>query len=179
MNTVLPVEFPYAGRIRWLPQIQKLKVRRHGDDEENGREDVIQWLGSVLLGYTTKLQTERRYLRQLQKLLSQNARTKSIAKLFCWARRPGFELEDLDSLSTVDLASITLSGRGCAALAARFIDAKACSTLRKLELLHKEANGFAADKASLRAVHRWAAGREGIHVTYNHRRLEDIDLGGD
>ena len=176
-DPLLPTALPSETLIKWLPQIKRLTLRGPESDDVEDREDVLNWLESCCLGYTTTLDTDRRHLLRMQKLLSQNARTKSIAELYCWAQEPGFEPDDLDSLSTVDLAALTLLGRGCAALAARLIDAKACSSLREIELVNEDASGLIADKASLRAVHRWAAGRERMRITYNGRRLEDIDLG--
>ena len=170
---MLPLALPQVPKLRWLPQIQKLRLSVPDGEGVDGGDEVLEWLAGSCLGHTTELEVDRRYLDHLQPLLSQNGRSISLTSFTCSATDDAFQPGDLEGLSTVALAFVTLRGRGCQRLAAHFIKTKACALLRNIMLTH----GETADFIKLRCIREWARGRPGIRITFKDKRLEDMDLG--
>lgn len=69
---------------------------------------------------------------------------------------------------------LQVEGCGSAALAAHVLRTKACLSLRKVILRDDEPGED--EHISFRYIRDWAAGRQDTSITYNGKRLEDMEL---
>lgn len=170
---LLPAILPGDLGTGWKPKIARLLIQT----SEARPVPSMSWLSELCAGTARELVLlNRASLAGVRALLSQNAPPKALCRLTLRSHdsQTPFQLKDLDELSSVSLTMLQVEGCGSAALAAHVLRTKACLSLRKVILRDDEPGED--EHISFRYIRDWAAGRQDTSITYNGKRLEDMEL---
>ena len=163
---------PSASRLGWHGHLKDLHIG-FGELAPGTAAPLIQSLVRSQHDSLEKLVIGRRYLNTVSPIISESRTDRKLRKLRVVAsnRHTPFETHDLEDLSTIALKKLSLYGEGAAALAYAVLQTKACASLTTLKL-----DGWAQDKARLRAIRDFVHERTGLVATWGKTRLEDLDL---